>query len=198
MNRCKSFIPYGSTSITLYLSRGIAPSDIWKSKIDDENESNVSIGATLHQACLKWCLQTIAAGNRSVRFSAFQQELCPHRNDERIPPHKSGGGRGGYLCLYNKISHYSSMHKFVLLIPLIYQPQVFPSNQATEVYMAEPVTDFMAVSFTANLFTFQLKKFEKKCPKSVKRYRITDPLPRRNDASGEGDKTECVLERKCE
>lgn len=54
--------------------------------------------------------------------------------------------------------------------------------------MAEPVTDFMAVSFTANLFTFQLKKFEKKCPKSVKRYRITEPLPRRNDASGEGMK----------
>lgn len=51
------------------------------------------------------------------------------------------------------------MRKFVLLIPLIYLlPSIFSSNQTMAVYMAEPVADFLAVSFTAVLFTFQFKK----------------------------------------
>lgn len=51
------------------------------------------------------------------------------------------------------------MRKFVLLIPLIYlMPLIFRENQTTAVYMAEPVADFFAVSFTAVLFTFQFKK----------------------------------------
>ena len=51
------------------------------------------------------------------------------------------------------------MRKFILLIPLIYiMPVIFPGDQATAVYMAEPVADFFAVSFTAVLFTFQFKK----------------------------------------
>ena len=51
------------------------------------------------------------------------------------------------------------MRKFVLLIPLIYLlPLVFRSNQTMAVYLAEPVADFLAVSFTAVLFTFQFKK----------------------------------------
>ena len=51
------------------------------------------------------------------------------------------------------------MRKFILLIPLIYiLPQIFTGNQATAVYMAEPVADFLAVSFTAVLFTFQFRK----------------------------------------
>ncbi|MDD2959420.1 MAG: MATE family efflux transporter [Lachnospiraceae bacterium] len=51
------------------------------------------------------------------------------------------------------------MRKFVLLIPLIYlMPLIFPSDKTTAVYMAEPVADFLAVSFTAILFTFQFKK----------------------------------------
>lgn len=51
------------------------------------------------------------------------------------------------------------MRKFILLIPLIYLlPLLFSSNQTTAVYMAEPVADFFAVSFTAVLFTFQFKK----------------------------------------
>ncbi len=51
------------------------------------------------------------------------------------------------------------MRKFVLLIPLIYiMPLIFTSNQTMAVYMAEPVADFLAVTFTAVLFTFQFKK----------------------------------------
>ena len=35
---------------------------------------------------------------------------------------------------------------------------IFRGDQTTAVYMAEPVADFFAVSFTAVLFTFQFKK----------------------------------------
>lgn len=51
------------------------------------------------------------------------------------------------------------MRKFVLLIPLIYiLPQIFTSNQTYAVYLAEPVADFIAVTFTTILFIFQFKK----------------------------------------
>ncbi len=51
------------------------------------------------------------------------------------------------------------MRKFILLIPLIYLlPQIMTSNQTMAVYLAEPIADFLAVSFTAVLFIFQFKK----------------------------------------
>lgn len=51
------------------------------------------------------------------------------------------------------------MRKFILLIPLIYiMPHIFTSNQTMAVYMAEPVADVIAVTFTAILFKFQFKK----------------------------------------
>ena len=51
------------------------------------------------------------------------------------------------------------MRKFILLIPLIYiLPHIFTGDQTTAVYLAEPVADFLAVSFTAVLFTFQFRK----------------------------------------
>ncbi len=51
------------------------------------------------------------------------------------------------------------MRKFILLIPLIYiMPLFFSADKATAVYMAEPVADFLAVSFTCVLFTFQFRK----------------------------------------
>lgn len=51
------------------------------------------------------------------------------------------------------------MRKFILLIPLIYiMPAIFKANQTNAVYMAEPVADFIAVCFTAILFTFEFKK----------------------------------------
>lgn len=51
------------------------------------------------------------------------------------------------------------MRKFILLIPLIYiLPQIFRVDQTMSVYMAEPVADFLAVAFTAILFTFQFRK----------------------------------------
>lgn len=51
------------------------------------------------------------------------------------------------------------MRKFILLIPLIYvMPLIFPADKTTAVYMAEPVADFIAVSFTVILFTYQFRK----------------------------------------
>ena len=55
------------------------------------------------------------------------------------------------------------MRKFVLLIPLIYLlPALTSSDKTTAVYLAEPVADFIAVTFTAILFTFQFRKSLKK------------------------------------
>ena len=55
------------------------------------------------------------------------------------------------------------VRKFVLLIPLIYiMPQIFPTDKTTAVYAAEPVADFIAVTFTAILFTVLFKKVLKK------------------------------------
>ena len=51
------------------------------------------------------------------------------------------------------------MRKFVLLIPLIYiMPHIYTANKAYAVYMAEPVADIIAVTFTAILFSFQFRK----------------------------------------
>ena len=51
------------------------------------------------------------------------------------------------------------MRKFVLMIPLIYiLPAIMKGNEAIAVYMAEPVSDFFAMSFTAILFYSQFKK----------------------------------------
>ena len=51
------------------------------------------------------------------------------------------------------------MRKFILLIPLIYiMPQIMRSNQTIAVYMAEPIADLFAVTFTAILFAVQFKK----------------------------------------
>ncbi len=49
--------------------------------------------------------------------------------------------------------------KFILLIPLIYiLPHILTGNQTLAVYTAEPVADFLAVTFTALLFRRQFKK----------------------------------------
>ena len=52
------------------------------------------------------------------------------------------------------------MRKFVLLLPLIYiLPTLFgEGSKTTAVYLAEPVADVVAVSFTAILFAVQFKK----------------------------------------
>lgn len=52
------------------------------------------------------------------------------------------------------------MRKFVLLIPLIYiVPSFFDAGmKTTGVYLAEPIADTIAVTFTAILFAFQFKK----------------------------------------
>ena len=49
--------------------------------------------------------------------------------------------------------------KFILLLPLIYLlPHIWTANKTNAVYLAEPIADFLAVSFTTVLFTFQFRK----------------------------------------
>ena len=51
------------------------------------------------------------------------------------------------------------MRKFVLMIPMIYLlPAILPVDKTIAVYLAEPVSDFFAMSFTAVLFYFRFKK----------------------------------------
>ena len=50
------------------------------------------------------------------------------------------------------------MRKFVLLLPLIYIMPHLMENQTMGVYLAEPVADFIAVTFTVILFYFQFRK----------------------------------------
>ena len=50
------------------------------------------------------------------------------------------------------------VRKFVLLIPLIYIVPHLVADQTIGVYLAEPVADFLAVTFTIILFTVQFKK----------------------------------------
>lgn len=57
------------------------------------------------------------------------------------------------------------MRKFVLLIPLIYVlPHLLRSDPTTAVYLAEPVADTLAVTFTAILFFFQFRKALRNMP----------------------------------
>ncbi len=50
------------------------------------------------------------------------------------------------------------VRKFVLLLPLIYIMPSLLTDKTQAVYMAEPVADIIAVTFTAILFTFRFKK----------------------------------------
>jgi len=50
------------------------------------------------------------------------------------------------------------VRKFVLLLPLIYLIPHLVSDPTMGVYMAEPVADVLAVTFTAILFSFQFRK----------------------------------------
>lgn len=54
------------------------------------------------------------------------------------------------------------VRKFVLLLPLIYIMPKLVSNPTVGVYMAEPIADIIAVTFTGILFIFQFKKALKK------------------------------------
>ena len=50
------------------------------------------------------------------------------------------------------------VRKFVLLLPLIYLLPQLVFDKTTGVYLAEPVADVIAVTFTACLFTYQFRK----------------------------------------
>lgn len=57
------------------------------------------------------------------------------------------------------------VRKFILLLPLIYIMPVIATDRTLGVYMAEPVADVLAVTFTAILFVFQFKKALQKMDK---------------------------------
>jgi putative MATE family efflux protein len=50
------------------------------------------------------------------------------------------------------------VRKFVLLLPLIYIIPALTENKVMGVFLAEPIADIIAVTFTAILFTFKFKK----------------------------------------
>lgn len=51
------------------------------------------------------------------------------------------------------------MRKFILLIPLIYLvPLFYTADKTTAVYLAEPIADVLAVTFTSVLFFFRFRK----------------------------------------
>lgn len=54
------------------------------------------------------------------------------------------------------------VRKFVLLLPLIYIMPTFVADKTMGVYMAEPVADVIAITFTSILFTIQFGKAMKK------------------------------------
>ena len=54
------------------------------------------------------------------------------------------------------------VRKFVLLLPLIYIMPHVVSDKTLGVYMAEPIADILAVTFTAILFVFQFRRALKK------------------------------------
>lgn len=60
----------------------------------------------------------------------------------------------------------AAVRKFVLLLPLIYIMPLLFEDKTKAVYMAEPVADILAVSFTVILFIFQFKKSIKKISNS--------------------------------
>ena len=58
------------------------------------------------------------------------------------------------------------VRKFVLLLPLIFIVPMFVSNKTMGVYMAEPIADAIAVTFTAILFSIQFRKALRKLEKA--------------------------------
>ena len=66
--------------------------------------------------------------------------------------------RGSALCSISV----AVVRKFVLLLPLIYIMPAFVADKTMGVYMAEPVADVVAITFTSILFTIQFGKAMKK------------------------------------
>ena len=58
------------------------------------------------------------------------------------------------------------VRKFVLILPLIYIMPRIISDPTRGVFMAEPIADLTAVTFTAILFAFQFKKAMRKIENS--------------------------------
>lgn len=72
------------------------------------------------------------------------------------------------------------VRKFVLLLPLIYIMPNFFENKTLGVYIAEPIADILAVTFTSILFIFQFRK----CIRGMKAQNLADNK-KVNDESAE-------------
>jgi len=59
------------------------------------------------------------------------------------------------------------VRKFVLLLPLIFIVPMFVSDKTMGVYMAEPIADTIAVTFTAIIFAIQFRKALRKLEQPV-------------------------------
>lgn len=61
------------------------------------------------------------------------------------------------------------LRKILILIPMIFVLPFFFENKSFAVFLAEPVTDFIAVSVTITMFTFHFKKAMKQieCPQNI-------------------------------
>ena len=82
------------------------------------------------------------------RFWTLQQRRC--------------GAIGNALCSIIV----AVVRKFVLLLPLIYFVPQFVADKAMGVYLAEPIADIIAVTFTAVLFAVQFHKAIQKLQQS--------------------------------
>ena len=68
------------------------------------------------------------------------------------------------------------VRKFVLLLPLIYLLPAVGSDPTMSIFMAEPIADAIAVTFTMILFAFQFRKALKNIKKPVKQQEINEPI----------------------
>jgi len=59
------------------------------------------------------------------------------------------------------------VRKFGLLLPLVYIIPHFMEDKTMGVFLTEPISDFIAVSFTAILFTVQFRKALAKMEKQI-------------------------------
>ncbi len=66
------------------------------------------------------------------------------------------------------------VRKFVLLLPLIYLLPIGATDPTTMIYMAEPIADAIAVTFTLILFSFQFRKAMKSIEKPISKVKIEE------------------------
>lgn len=130
--------------------------------------------ASLGYALVLWALVMIAPGVFSAMFTADPELIAFTKTAMRIylAVLFMFGIQMACQMTFTSLGNAKAsitvavMRKFVLLIPLIYiMPAIFKGNQVMAVYLAEPVADLLAVTFTMILFGVQFKKALRKISK---------------------------------